>query len=148
MKGYKNWASSKGIKWEFSAPYTPEQNGVAERANRTLIEGARSMLLGAGVNKNLWPYAIRTKCYLLNRTGTKANLESKTPLEKFYNKIPEIKHIRIFGALGYATTPQAKKKLDPRGEKVRMLGYSEEHKAYIVDFIWKEQDRRFKELSI
>ena len=131
----RNWACQEGIKWEFSAPYTPQQNGVTERGNRIIMEGARSMLLGANLPNNLWSYAVKTKCYVLNRTGTTSTVDFMTPYERFWQKKPTIGHLRVFGTLGYATSPKKKKKLDSRGQRVRMLGYDAEHQAYTVEFL-------------
>jgi hypothetical protein len=95
----------------------------------------RSMILGAKLPKNLWAYAIKAKCYTLNRTGTTSNTNFATPYEQFWKKKPKIGHLRIFGSLGYATSPRKKKKLDPRSQRVRMLGYDDEHAAYVVEFL-------------
>jgi len=129
----RDWVCQEGIKWELSAPYTPQQNGVVERGNRIIMEGTRSMLLGANLPKNLWSYDVKTKCYVLNRTGTASNVNFMTPYKRFWQKRPTIGHLRVFG---YATSPKKKKKkLDFRGQHIRMLGYDSEHQAYIVEFL-------------
>ena len=134
-KKLRNWASEEGIKWEFSAPYTPQQNGVAERGNGIIVPGARAMLRGAKLSKNKWGYAVLTKCYLINRTSTRSNLNHASPFEAFFGIKPRVNHLRVFGALGYSTSARTKKKLDSRGERVRMLGYSDDHQAYVVQFM-------------
>lgn len=62
-------------------PYTPEQNGVNERMNSTLVERARAMLQGSGVDKIFWEQAIQTAAYLVNRSPTNALTSHKTPFE-------------------------------------------------------------------
>ena len=68
----------KGIQIEFTIRYTPQQNGVAERANRTILEKARCMLLGRRVDKKLWTEAVRTAVYLINRSPTSC-VDGKVP---------------------------------------------------------------------
>ena len=66
-----------GIKRQFSVEYTPQQNGVAERANRTIVEMAR-LLIGSGIHEKFWTEATDTAVYLKNRCPTRA-LDGKTP---------------------------------------------------------------------
>lgn len=70
----------KGIQLQCTTPYTPQQNGLAERLNRTITEKCRTLLLDSGLNKELWNEAIRTSAYILNRSPTTA-LHGKTPFE-------------------------------------------------------------------
>jgi len=81
-----------------SPPRTPQHNGVSERMNRTLVEGARAMLHGAGLPKNLWAEAINTKCYVVNRSPSRS-LNNSTPYEKWENKQPDLSDLRVFGCL-------------------------------------------------
>lgn len=67
---------------QFTVPHTPQQNGVAKRKNRTLVECARSMLKSKGLSNSFWAEAINTIVYLKNRSPTKY-LEHKTPFETF-----------------------------------------------------------------
>lgn len=80
-----------GIKHERTVAYTPEQNGKAERENRTLIEAARTTLLRNSLNKNLWAEAINSVAYILYRTR-KTNVEGKTPFEIWFNKRANFRH--------------------------------------------------------
>ncbi|GJX76277.1 retrovirus-related pol polyprotein from transposon TNT 1-94 [Tanacetum coccineum] len=77
-----NFCDEKGISQNFSSPYTPEQNGVAERKNRTLIEAARTMLSGSVFSKQLWTEAVAIACYTQNRS-TIVKRHRKTPYEIF-----------------------------------------------------------------
>ena len=79
-----------------SSARTPQQNGVAERRNRTLKEAARSMLADSGVSQKLWAEAINTACYSQNRSLIHKHFD-KTPYEIFNGKIPNISYFKIFG---------------------------------------------------
>ena len=78
---FKAFCVQKGIQHHLTVPYTPQQNGVAERMNRSLVDKARAMIHGAELGKYLWGEAILTATYLLNLTPTKAILQNKTPYE-------------------------------------------------------------------
>ena len=84
----------KAIKFEESAPYTPQQNGKAERENRTLVECTRTMLHAKGMGLSFWAEAINTAVYTLNRTLNNKNLD-KTPYEQWY----QMKQLSILGFL-------------------------------------------------
>ena len=72
------------IRHELTIAHTSEQNGVAERMNRTLVESARTMIAHAGLSNNYWAEAVATAAYLRNRTTTSSLKEEKTPYEKWY----------------------------------------------------------------
>ena len=102
------------IKREKTTPYSPQQNGVAERMNKTLMEKARSMLSGARLEKKLWDEAIATACYLINRYPT-SSLVDKTPMEAWSGHKPSLIHLRVFGCEAYAYVPKEKQtKLDKK----------------------------------
>jgi transposase InsO family protein len=84
-----------GIKHETSVPYTPQQNGKAERSMRTIVEAARTMLYSKNLPKNLWAEAVNTVVYVLNLTGNSGH-EGKTPYELWYNKMPNKPFIIIW----------------------------------------------------
>nr|GFC47518.1 retrovirus-related Pol polyprotein from transposon TNT 1-94 [Tanacetum cinerariifolium] len=86
----------KGIKRDYSNAKTPQQNGVAERKNRTLIEAARSMLADSKLPTMFWTEAVSTACYVLNRVSI-TNPHNKTPYEMLFGKIPNIRHLKPFG---------------------------------------------------
>ena len=89
------WCQEQGIEIQMTAPYSPSQNGVAERMNRTLVEIARAMI--RGLPEFLWEYAIAHASYLRNRAYTKS-LKGQTPYEKWFKNKPNISHLREFGA--------------------------------------------------
>ncbi|GJV08648.1 putative ribonuclease H-like domain-containing protein [Tanacetum coccineum] len=98
---FKNYAmnelcANKGIKREFSVARTPQQNGVAERKNRTLIEAARTMLADSLLPIPFWAEAVNTACYVLNRVLV-TKPQNKTPYELLVGKSPSISFMRPFG---------------------------------------------------
>ncbi|GKD16105.1 retrovirus-related pol polyprotein from transposon TNT 1-94 [Tanacetum coccineum] len=95
-----NFCDEKGISQNFSSPYTPEQNGVAERKNRTLIEAARTMLSGSVFSKQYWTEAVATACYTQNRS-TIVKRHLKTPYEIFHGRITNIDFLHVFGCPVY-----------------------------------------------
>ncbi|PSC67067.1 Retrovirus-related Pol poly from transposon TNT 1-94, partial [Micractinium conductrix] len=112
-------------------PYSPQQNGKAERLNRTLWEKARPMLSDAGLPKHLWADAIVTANYLRNRSPLSGR--DKTPFELFYGTKPDVSHLRIFGATVFAHTPSAlRTKLDPVSQPGRLIGYAANRKGYKI----------------
>ena len=123
--------TSKGIRAEFTVPYSPQQNGKAERLNRTLLEKARPMLIEAGLPKSLWAEAITTANYLRNRSPVSGL--AATPLELFTGIKPNVSHLRIFGARAYAHTPSAlRTKLDPVCKPGRFIGFASNRKGYKI----------------
>lgn len=119
----------EGIEWEVTAPYTPQQNGVAERKNRTLTEMARTMLSDGNLHNQYWGEAVRTACYLQNRLPSRS-LE-KTPFEHWYGTTPDLRHIRQFGCHCFVHIPDEKRrKLDFKAVKLIFIGYEEGSKAY------------------
>ena len=119
-----------GIKQHLTAPYTPQQNGVVERRNRTLMEMARSILKHMHMPNHLWGEATRHATYLLNRIATRA-LKDQTPYEVFRGRKPNINHLRIFGCIAYAKNDQKHlRKLDDRSRMLVHLGTEPGSKAY------------------
>jgi Reverse transcriptase (RNA-dependent DNA polymerase)/gag-polypeptide of LTR copia-type/Pol polyprotein, beta-barrel domain/GAG-pre-integrase domain/Integrase core domain/Domain of unknown function (DUF4219)/Zinc knuckle len=117
-----------GIDHQWTARYTPEQNGVAERVNRTIVEGIRTMLRDSGLDKRWWGEALLHMMYLKNRMPTKA-LDGKTPYEAFHGKRPSVSNFRRFGCVAYSHIPkQLRRKLDEKTQRCLFLGYSDEVK--------------------
>lgn len=118
-----------GIIHQTTIRYTPEQNGVAERKNRSLVEMAKCMLLDAEMDKKYWAEAINTANYLYNRLPTKACI--KTPYELWTNKKPDLSYIQIFGTKAYGKIPDEKrKKFCDKSKLYRFVGYSENSKGF------------------
>jgi len=95
------YLTKEGIKHELTTPHTPQQNGVAERLNRTLIEGMRTMLADSKLPHRFWAEALSTAVYLRNRSPTKA-LEGITPFEAWSGTKPDVSSLRVFGCSAYA----------------------------------------------
>ena len=98
---------------QLTVGYTPEQNGVLERKNRTIMEKLRAMIMEKGLPKTLWAKAVRTTVYLLNRSPTKA-IQDKTPVEAWSRRKPLVKHLRVFGCICYTHIPQEEASLTNR----------------------------------
>jgi len=127
---FQSFCEVAGIQRHLTAPYTPQQNGVVERRNRTLLEMTRSILKHMGVPNYLWGEAIRHSTYLINRVATKA-LNSQTPYEVFKGRKPDINHVRVFGCIGYTKIDTHNvKKLDDRSRTLVHLGTEPGSKAY------------------
>lgn len=105
---FKSYCDQHGIKRHLTAPYTPQQNGVVERRNRTLLEMTRSILKAMKVPNYMWGEAIRHSTYVINRVPTRA-LKNQTPYECLKNKKPSIGHRRVFGCLAHIETEHLKK---------------------------------------
>jgi hypothetical protein len=117
------------IKHEKSAPYSPHQNGTAERGWRTLFEMSRCLLLNAKLPKELWNYAVMTSTYIRNRCyNSRIN---QTPYEAFTGRKPNISNMHIFGSKCY-TYEQIKSKLDDRCKEGIFIGYDKYSPAFIV----------------
>ena len=114
-----------GVKQRLITPYTPQQNGCAERDNRTLVEAARAMLYAhSNLPKRLWAELVNTAAYIINRTGVSA-VEGKSPFELWFGKKPSIKHLNVIGTTCYAYIPEQKrKKLDKKALKCVLIGYN------------------------
>ena len=129
-KAFRRFLKKHGIERQPSTPYTPEQNGVAERANRTIVEMARSMIHAQRLMLSFWAEAVSNAVYIRNRCPTRA-LVTITPQEAWSGRKPCIAHMRVFGCIAYAKVPDAKRgKLDAKGTKCLFLGYCEGTKAY------------------
>ncbi|GJW83362.1 putative ribonuclease H-like domain-containing protein [Tanacetum coccineum] len=122
----------KSIKREYSNARTPQQNGVAERKNRTLIEAARTMLADSLLPNTFWAEAVSTACYVLNRVlVTKPH--NKTPYELLTGKIPIISYIRPFGChVTILNTIDHLGKFAGKSDEGFLVGYSLQSKAFRV----------------
>ncbi|KAG6494785.1 hypothetical protein ZIOFF_042546 [Zingiber officinale] len=127
---FTRFCGNEGIERHLTAPYTPQQNGVVERRNRTVMAMARSLLKGTHMPARFWGEAVRHAVYLLNRLPTKA-LGERTPFEAWMGRKPHLSHLRVFGCVAYVknTTPHLKK-LDDRSSPMVYLGVEEGCKAH------------------
>ena len=129
---YDEFCKSKGIAHEFSAPKTPQQNGVVERKNRSLSEMARAMLNSKKLSKRLWAEAINTACYTINRVFLRPGT-AKTPYELWKGKKPNVSHFHIFGSTCFILRDREHiGKFDAKSDIGVFLGYSINSRAYRV----------------
>ena len=127
---FGDYLRSEGIRHERTIPKTPEQNGVAERMNRTLVEAVHPMLADAKLPHSFWAEAVSTAIYLRNRSPTKA-LKDMTPFEAWTQEKPKIEHLRVFGCDAYAHIPKdERKRLESKSRKCIFVGYGESVKGY------------------
>ncbi|KAJ9536381.1 LOW QUALITY PROTEIN: hypothetical protein OSB04_un000441 [Centaurea solstitialis] len=128
----KTFFDRKGISQNFSSVRTPQQNGVAERRNRTLIEAARSMLSEANLATQFWAEAINTACYTQNRSLIVKRFR-RTAYKLFRNRKPSIEHLHIFGCVCYILNNKDNLgKFDSKSDDGIFLGYSSISKTYRV----------------
>ena len=112
---YKQFLEQQGIFHEVSMAGTPQQNGVAERLNRTLQEKARSMMASSRIHGRFWGEAIVTACYLRNRSPSRVLTGNKTPEEEWSGWKPSIAHLKVFGCKGFVLIPEKdRNKMDER----------------------------------
>ncbi|BBN67325.1 transposable element gene [Prunus dulcis] len=109
---FNKFCDEMGMERQLTVAYSPQQNGVAERKNRTIVEMAKCMMFEKGMPLEFWAETVNTAVYVLNRSPTKA-LDKKTPFEAYSGRKPGLKHLRVFGSLCYAHVPNPQRqKLD------------------------------------
>lgn len=126
---FQSLLRDRGIRHETSSPYSPHQNGTAERQWRTLFEMGRCLLLEKGLPKTLWLYAVQTSAHIRNRCYNDRN--KNTPFFMLTGKKPDLSKMWVFGSDCYAYKHD-QKKLDPKGKKGIFVGYSKNSPAYLV----------------
>ena len=133
------YCAEKGIVHELTSPYCPEQNGVAERLNRTIMESARSMIYHAGLPLDFWAEACNTAVYIRNRSPTTC-LKDKTPYECLFGKKPDISHLRVLGCKCFVHIPDSnRRKLDQKSYEAIFIGYPDGTKGYKVYDVKKDR---------
>nr|GEW01163.1 hypothetical protein [Tanacetum cinerariifolium] len=131
-KEMNDLCSRKGIKREFSNARTPQQNGVAERRNKTLIEATKTMLAYAKLPVTFWDEAVNTACYVQNRVLVNKS-QNKTPYELFNGRTPAIGFLKPFGChVMIFNTLDHLGKFDAKGDEGYFIGYSMSSKAFRV----------------
>lgn len=129
-KEFNEFCKQNGIKRQLITAYTPQQNGVAERKNKTVMNMVRSMLSEKKIPKNFWPEVVNWTMYVLNRCPTLA-VKNITPEEAWSGVKPSVEHFRVFGCVGHVHVPDARRtKLENKSLSCVLLGVSEESKAY------------------
>ncbi|GJV07137.1 retrovirus-related pol polyprotein from transposon TNT 1-94 [Tanacetum coccineum] len=129
---FGEFCKANGITHNFSAPRTPQSNGVVERKNRTLQEMCRTMLNEQSLPQKFWCNAIDTSTYILNRILIRVIL-GKTPYELLRGRKPTLDYFRVFGSKCFIlNTKDYLTKFDPKSYEGVFLGYSQNSKAYII----------------
>ena len=138
-KAFDQYLTAHSIRREYTTPYTPEQNYVVERDNRTIMEGVRSCLHQAKINIRFWAEAVQYLVNTFNRTCTRI-LYAYTPFEAYFGLPPSVSHLRPFGCPTYVHIPAAsRQKLDPKAQQGIFVGYSDESKAFRIWISSKSQ---------
>ena len=128
---FKSFLIENGTQHQMTAAYTPEQNGVAERLNRTWVNLVRSMLTHKKVTKGFWAEALANAVYVRNRVTSRAIPAKMTPYHLWMKSVPNVGHLRVFGSKCWYTLPnQNIQKLDALAKEAMSLGYAENSKAY------------------
>jgi len=127
---FKAYLAKEGIRHELTVPKTPEQNGVSEKMNKTLVESVRSMLSDSRLPHRFWAEALSTAVFLRSRTPTKS-LHEITPFEAWTGEKPNVSLPQIFGCIAFAHVPKdERQKLNSKSRKCLFLGYDSEMKGY------------------
>lgn len=131
-KEFDEYLNGNGIIHQKTNPYTPEQNGLCERMNRTVVEKARCLLFDAKLDRKFWAEAANTAVYLHNRTIS-SGLDGKTPYEIWRGVKPDVSHLRIFGSTVMVHVAKEKRtKWDKKSNKCILVGFPENIKGYRV----------------
>src|SRR5256885_611961 len=136
---FVNWTQEMGIAVEFTAPYSPSQNGRAERAGGMILARTRALALESKLPKQLWPEMVKAAVYIINRSPTQT-MNWKTPLETLQkaldipNPKPVLSHIKVYGSRAYVKT-----NLIPKRDKVASrihIGYLIGYESTTIYRIW------------
>lgn len=133
---FDQFCKDEGIVRHRTCTYTPQQNGVAERLNRSILNKVRSMLSESGLESKFWAEAVSTAVYLLNRTPSSV-IDFEIPEERWTSEVPDLSSLRRFGCIAYIHSDTGK--LNPRAKKGVFTGYPEGVKGFRI---WVIEDQR------
>ncbi|CAI7846028.1 unnamed protein product [Closterium sp. NIES-54] len=105
-KEFSLWLKKNGIRHSLTMPYSPAMNGIAERANRTITETARGLLIEAGLPDYFWPDAVRSACVAKNRALTHVGVDKWVPYVDWIGRKPKVDMLRVFGCMCMALVPK------------------------------------------
>ncbi|CAI7832262.1 unnamed protein product, partial [Closterium sp. NIES-53] len=148
---FLSWLKRHGIKQQLTTAYTPQSNGVAERANRTIIEGGRTILVDSGLPLQIWPLAIRHATVVKNRVLTHVGGQHWVPMEKWSGKKPLVDMLRVFGCMGLVHVRKEKRdKLEAAAVWAVHLGLARGSKGWLMwdpksNTIFTTRDAKFME---
>jgi hypothetical protein len=130
--GFEAFCINHGIQRQHTVRNRPQQNGVAERTNRTIEEGVISMLYESGMPPSFWGEAMASFIHVSNRVTT-TSLQGSTPYEAFYGSKPDLSHLRVWGCIAYVLIQKDKRPLGSLGahmEKCIFIGYVQGYKGW------------------
>jgi hypothetical protein len=128
---FNSYCANSGIIHHLTCPHTPQQNGVAERKHRHLIQITVALLSQSGLSLSYWSYAIATACHLINKLPTPL-LNMSSPWEQLHHVKPDISYLRTFGCKCFPLlTPYNTHKLQPKTTSCIFLGYPSTTKGYL-----------------
>ncbi|CAI7891837.1 unnamed protein product [Closterium sp. NIES-54] len=148
---FRSWLNRHGIKQQLTTAYTPQSNGVAERANRTIIEGGRMILVDSGLLLQFWPLAIRHATVIKNRVLTHVGGQHWVSMEKWSGKKSLVDMLRVFGCMGLVHVPKEKcDKLQAAAMWAVHLGLARGSKGWLMwdpksNTIFTTRDAKFME---
>jgi len=129
-KEFGRYCKEEGITRHLTTVYTPQQNAVSERFNRTVLEKVRSMLSQSSLPYEFWAEAVNTAAYMVNLSPSSA-INFSTPFELRYKRVADYSRLRVFGCAAYPLIPkETRTKLDPTSKKCQFLGYASGVKGY------------------
>ena len=124
------YCAEHGISQQFTVPHSPAQNGVAERANRTLWDMTRALMLESGVPPHFWGFAFLHATYIRNHCPTAGLDRVPRQLWEANSGVPNLQRLRVFGCTAYAHILVRGAKFDPRSKLCVHLGFDHQRKAY------------------
>ena len=128
-----DWLRERGIEQQYSIPSTPEQNGAAEKLNRTLLDRARTMLLASGLTPGFWEDAVRYAAWVTNRVPSSILPEQVTPYQEMNGRVPKLSMARTFGTMAHVWLSGMREKRTKFGPKATwgvVLGLSSQCKGW------------------
>ncbi|CAF4951965.1 unnamed protein product [Pieris macdunnoughi] len=130
-KAFDKFLKDNGISRRLSAPYTPQQNGMSERKNRSLMDKARCLMLDANIPAKFWAEAVNTANYLINRSPARA-LKGNSPYEKWVQRTPSGNHLHVFGNRAFVMNKKRRGKFTDKATERVFLGYAEHTKGFRI----------------
>ncbi|CAI7874948.1 unnamed protein product [Closterium sp. NIES-53] len=133
-KEFSLWLKKNGIRHSLTMPYSPEMNGIAERANRTITETARGLLIEAGLPDYFWPDAMRSACVAKNRALTHVGADKWVPYVEWIGRKPKVDMLRVFGCMCMALVPKHLRhnKLGAKAIWAVHLGMAQKSKGWLL----------------
>ncbi|GJP77874.1 hypothetical protein CLOP_g8207 [Closterium sp. NIES-67] len=141
-KDFSTWLKEQGIRHSLTMPYSPAMNGIAKRANRTLTETARGLLIEAGLPNYFWPDAVRHACVAKNRALTHVGEDKWVPYVEWIGRKPKVDMLRVFGCMCMALMPKKLRhnKLDAKATWAVHLGMAQNSKGW---HLWDPFTKKF-----